>query len=153
MNEPTELDPADEGTPLIKQLRGTIDEVSKGKAEAEAQAAAAQAELARYQRAAMFDSAGIPEEGPGALLRKALEAEDDLSVEKIQSEAAAYGITAPSQGTDASQAEVEGFQMVQEANTAVPPPPPDLISQIENASSQEEVIRLAMQGGMERMYH
>lgn len=60
---------------------------------AEREAKAARAQLEQLQRERAFDKAGIPETGPGALLRKAYDGE--ISPDAIRATAQEYGIFEP----------------------------------------------------------
>lgn len=83
---------------------------------AEAEAKAAKAQLEALQRERAFDKAGIPEDGAGALLRKAYDGPVDP--DEIRKAADQYGILQPSTPpppTESFDAELQAMQRAQGA--------------------------------------
>jgi hypothetical protein len=75
---------------LITRLRGALK--SKIDGVDSARVSELESKVARYEREALFDEAGIGDSPTAKLLRKALAGEEDLTIERIQAEAKEYGL-------------------------------------------------------------
>ena len=94
MSDTTEDPTPVEGEPqdAVKVLRERGDKAVE-------EAKAAQAELTALQRELAFTKAGVPETGPGALLRKAYDGE--LTAEAVSASMDEYGISIPAPEAEA----------------------------------------------------
>jgi hypothetical protein len=118
------------------------------------EAAEANAKLAELQKELAFTKAGIPEDGVGALLRKAYDGE--VTPEAIRAAASQYGI---SSGTSAStstgeipQSELDGMRRVNGAAVNAGGTPPvdagnSFLSELANANTEAEAFEVVKKYG------
>lgn len=140
---------SDDDTPTIRKLRAALKEQSKENKtlRSEVETTAAEARALRTEK--MFEEAGVPQSAR-ALMQKALADVEDLDVEKIRAEAASAGlITESTPAPVAGEGEQAMHTIAATALSDAPAPPADLLAQMAQAATPEEVLRLAAQGGVE----
>jgi hypothetical protein len=147
----TELDDLLEGSSddpdLVRKLRQALKDQGKGLKAAAKEAEEARAALKVRERDELFETAGIPKDGPGALLRKVLAGEEDLTAEKIREEAIASGVIEPPAPV-AGVGEQEAHQAFSEASSASSASAPSIEDRIRQAKSKEEVLAIAAEAGV-----
>ena len=127
--------------PLVKRLRKSLRDQGKDLKKVRIENEDLQTKVAASSQAELFTEAGIPDTPQGKLLRKALQGESDLTVEKIQAEAAVYGLIEPPTPT-AGEGEQEAHEMVAAALGTAPAAELSFEEQVANATSREEVEAL-----------
>jgi hypothetical protein len=153
------------GTQVNDEQEPSAGDFRKRMEAAQEEAQAAKAELAVLQREQAFTKAGIPDTGPGALVRKAYDGEADPDA--IKAFAEEYGVggqqgneEGAAAGTPANEpqaaaapdpAAAAAAQAVQAATAgggAGAPANTSPVDQINAANSAEEVLALAGQAGI-----
>lgn len=130
---------------LITRLRGALK--SKIDGVDSARVSELESKVARYEREALFDEAGIGDSPTAKLLRKALAGEEDLTIERIQAEAKEYGLI--SEPTNpVTDDEVQGLAAIESVAGEAPAIPPDIATRMANASSLAELEALEAEAGL-----
>jgi len=131
--------------PLDPNIRKQLREAEKARKELES----VRAQLEAERREVLFSKAGIPETGPGALLRRAYDGPADA--EAIRKAAEEYGVLAPqapSQEAVASQQELEALRRAQGATIgtsgAMPDPSQEYLTALAEAKDPEEIMKIVM---------
>ncbi len=132
---------------LIQKLRGALEAGSKAGKAKDSELAEMTSKLQTFERSELFDAAGIDSSPTGLLLRKALEGEPDLTVERIQAEAQTYGLSS-APAPEAGVGEQQAHQVVASAVGEAPVPPPDIEARMAAASTEAEVLALAVEAGV-----
>jgi hypothetical protein len=130
---------------LITRLRGALK--SKVDGVDSARVSELESKVARYEREALFDEAGIGDSPTAKLLRKALNGEEGLTVERIQAEAKEYGLISESENP-VSVDEAQGLAAINSAAGEAPAIPPDIATRMAKVSSLEELEALEAEAGI-----
>jgi len=115
------------------------------------EAAEAQAKLNELQKELAFTKAGIPEDGVGALLRKAYDGE--VTPEAIRAAASQYGITGSvSQVSEVPNSELESMRRVNGAAVNAGGTPPvdagnSFLAELANAQTEKEAFAIVQKYG------
>ena len=109
-------DPDNDPREWVKNLRKQAKEGKK-----------AQRELEHLKRDLVFKEAGIPEEGPGKLFRKAYDG--DVSEDAIRAAAQEYGILDAPPNSEPSPQEQQAVQRAAAATAGASSPPPESIEE------------------------
>lgn len=136
---------ADSDHELITRLRGALKSKIDG-ADSD-RVSELEAKVARYEREALFDEAGIGDSPTAKLLRKALAGEEGLTVERIQTEAREYGLISEPENVITAD-EAEGLAAIESVAGEAPAIPPDIATRMANASSLEELEALEAEAGL-----
>jgi hypothetical protein len=137
----------DDDSDLVKKLRAALKDQSKENRKDREAREAAEAKARDYERAKLFEDAGVPEAARG-LLSKALADVEDLDVDKVRAEAEAAGLIA-APAPEAGPGEIEAHDDIFASAGDAPAPPTDLADAIARAETADEVIRLAATAGLE----
>lgn len=131
---------------LITRLRGALKSKIDG-ADSD-RVSELEAKVARYEREALFDEAGIGDSPTAKLLRKALAGEEGLTVERIRTEAQNYGLISDEPESVITADEAEGLAAIESVAGEAPAIPPDIATRMANASSLEELEALEAEAGL-----